>query len=331
MDCDKDVEENQCGICQSSAKLTAKGIQGFKDGQFFDVYECQECRTSFCSPLEVDPEIYKDIYRYGETMSGYNRYHAYYREVKNKADPLLFLEKQEECYWFIANYLQENIDKVGTKLLEVGSGLGYLTYSLDKSGYNIQGVELSSVAVEEATKKFGDLYRCEDALALINDGECFDVILLTEVIEHLINPVKFIQQLKKLLNPGGCILVTTPNKDYATNKFLQWGTDLPPVHLWWFTKDSFHKMAVSADLSVAFYNFRSWNKFNFPRKLVKPAKTSTNTPPRMTVNGAPVKPKRKILKQKNFIKKLKSFVNYLWYQNSVNIDDGKIIGAIFKL
>ena len=259
-----------CGICQSPAREIVKNFEGFKAGTFFDLYQCQACRTAFCYPLEVDSGIYKLIYNQGETMPGYNRYHAYFNAVKNEAAPLEFLAKQEDCYWFIDNYLRKHIDKQRAKLLEVGSGLRYLTYALDKSGYNVQAVELSSVAVVEATKQFGNLYRCEDALMLADDGERFDVILLTEVIEHLTQPVKFVQQLGKLLNPGGCILVTTPNKDYAPYKLSSWATDLPPVHLWWFTKDAFLKIAEAADLTVSFYSFRDWHKSHFPRKLLSP-------------------------------------------------------------
>lgn len=318
-----------CGICQSPARETAKNFVGYKAGQYFDIYECQACRTACCYPSEVDPEIYKEIYRHAETMPGYNRYHAYFRTVKNKASPLEFLAKNEDCYWFIDNYLRKHVDKQQAKLLEVGSGLGYLTYSLDKSGYNVQGVELSSVAVEEATKQFGNLYRCEDALTLANDGEHFDVILLTEVIEHLIQPVRFVQQLGKLLKPGGCILVTTPNKDYAANKLSPWDTDLPPVHLWWFTKDGFRKIAESADLSVSFYSFRDWHKSHFPRKSLKPAKLANPTP-NMNMDGTPIEPQRKLLRPKSFTKRLKSLIRYARYKNAVDIDDGAIIGAVFK-
>jgi SAM-dependent methyltransferase len=328
-DLDKRKGTVTCGICRSPARETVGSFEGFKAGQFFDLYECQACRTAFCYPLEVDPEIYKEIYLHGETMPGYNRYHAYFRAVKNEESPLEFLAKQEDCYWFIDNYLRNHVDKQQAKLLEVGSGLGYLTYSLDKSGYNIQGVELSSVAVEEATKQFGNLYRCEDALMLADDGERFDVILLTEVIEHLIQPATFVRQLGKLLNPGGCILVTTPNKDWAPNKLSPWGTDLPPVHLWWFTKEGFNKIAEAADLSVSFYSFRDWHKWNFPRRLLKPAKLG-NLPQRMKMDGTPIKPKRKSLKPKRFTKRLKSLINYVRYRDAIDIDDGAIIGAVFK-
>lgn len=262
-------------------------------------------------------------------MPGYNRYHAYFRTVKNESSPLEFLAKQENCYWFIDDYLRTHVDKKRAKLLEVGSGLGYLTYSLDKAGYNVQGLELSSVAVAEATKQFGNLYRCKDALTLADNGEHFDVILLTEVIEHLMEPVTFLQKLGKLLNPGGCILVTTPNKDYAVNKLSTWATDLPPVHLWWFTKDGFRKMAESADLSVSFYSFRSWHKLNFPRKLLKSAKRA-NPAPNMKIDGTPIEPKRALLKPKSFTKRVKSVINYARYMNAIDIDDGAIIGAVLK-
>ena len=317
-----------CNICQSKAKLVLPMLEGFKAGQFYDIYECQGCGSSFCSPNEADSELYKEIYRHGETIAGYNRYHGYFRAVKSLADPLNFLAHREDCYWFINDYLQNNINKHEEKLLEVGSGLGYLTYSLHKAGYDIRGVELSSVAVAEAVDQFGDLYQCRNALELVDEGEHFDVILLTEVIEHLSDPVTFIKQLSALLTPDGVILVTTPNKEYAPNKASEWASDLPPVHLWWLTKQGFRVIADKTDLAVNFHSFRAWNRLNFSRALIGKPERIVNLP-RLSADGEPIKPERNVLKPRGFIKKLKSVIRYSLYSSGVNVDDGAIIGAVF--
>lgn len=318
-----------CALCQSEAHEVLTHLEGFKAGKFYDIYECQGCHTSFCDPQEIDSEIYKEIYQHRESIAGYNRYHAYFRAVKDESSPLEFLAEQEDCYWFIADYLDKNIDKQRAKLLEVGSGLGYLTYSLHKSGYNIQGVELSPVAVEDATKQFGKLYQCRNALTLADDGERFDVILLTEVIEHLTQPALFIQQLSRLLNPDGVILVTTPNKGYAANQKSQWATDLPPVHLWWFTKDGFIKIAGGTGLAVSFHSFSEWHKLNFPRALLKPAECITPMP-RMNGDGSPITPGVVSLKRRSLTKRLQSMVRYALYRNQVDVSDGAIIAAVFR-
>jgi len=317
-----------CNICQSTAKLVLSKLEGFKANHFFEVYECQKCKASFCYPNKEDPEIYKDIYKYGETISGYNRYHAYFRSIKNKNNPLEFLSQQEDCYWFINEYLKNNIDKHKAKLLEVGSGLGYLTYSLHNAGYNIQGVELSSDAVEGAINQFGNLYQCKNALKLGGENN-FDVILLTEVIEHLSNPEAFIKQLSNILSPNGVILVTTPNKEFISNKASEWASDLPPVHLWWFTKKSFQTIAMKTNMKVEFQNFHKWNRKNFSASLYRKPKRALYLP-RMNEDGSPANPNRCEIKPKKITKIIKSIIRYWFYHKKVNLAEGAIIGAIFR-
>jgi len=322
-------QTRHCRICQAVAQRRIAGLEGFRAGTSFDIYECAGCRCSFSDPQDADPGIYREIYLHSEILIGYDRYRAYYRAVKAQASPLAFLADLEDCYWFVADYLRRNVDAGKARLLEVGSGLGYLTYSLHRAGYDVRGVELSPVAVEDASKQFGALYRCRDALTLADEGERFDVVFLTEVVEHLADPASFLRRLAALLAPGGVILVTTPNKDYAPNRGSPWQTDLPPVHLWWFTKAAFLQMAETAGLSVSFHRFGPWHRGHFPRELRRTEKLSLPVP-RLTREGAPIDLGRSVLRPSSAVKRLKSLVRYLWYRRRLDLDEGAILGAVFR-
>lgn len=318
----------RCAVCLAEAREVLTGLEGFRVGDFYDVYECEGCHSSFCDPQDAGPELYQAIYRHCEGLAGYCRYYAYSRAVKQERFPLEFLAEREDCYWFVADYLKKHVDRRRARLLEVGSGLGYLTYSLDRAGYDVRGVELSSIAVADATREFGDLYRCRDASTLAQEGERFEVILLTQVIEHVADPTSFIRNLAALLAPRGVILVATPNKRFAPNRASRWLTDLPPVHLWWFTKDAFRKMAEGAGYSVSFHSFREWHATRFPRALLKPAEPFT-LQPRMNRDGTPAFSEKTSLKAGSLIQKGKSLLRYARYRKTVDVDDGAIIGAVF--
>lgn len=322
-------ETKRCSLCQVEARQVLSRLEGFRAGSFFGVYECPACLGSFCDPLASDPAIYREIYRHSRTLAGYDRYHAYSRAVKDLASPLRFLANNEDCYWFVADYLARHVERSRARLLEVGSGLGYLTYALHRAGYDVRGVELSPVAVEDATRQFGPLYQCRDALALADEGERFDVILLTEVIEHVADPALFVRQLATLLAPGGAILVTTPNKDYGPVRGSPWQTDLPPVHLWWFTKASFRRVAEAAGLSVSFHGFRGWHRIHFARELRKPGKPVLPAP-RMSADGAPIPPGSPPPAPWGPGKRLRSRLRYLWHRRRPDLDEGAIIGAVFR-
>ena len=51
----------------------------------------------------------------------------------------------------------------------------------------------------------------------------FDAVIASEVVEHVANPIQFLQNCSKLLNPGGVLIITTPNRtlfSYLTVIFL---------------------------------------------------------------------------------------------------------------
>jgi 2-polyprenyl-3-methyl-5-hydroxy-6-metoxy-1,4-benzoquinol methylase len=91
---------------------------------------------------------------------------------------------------------------------------------------------------------FGNLFKSKDLKDL---GEKFDIIISTEVIEHVTSPVDFILDLKKILKPEGQILLTTPRKYNEQDKVL-WVSELPPLHLFWFTTKSLKLMGEKTGL-----------------------------------------------------------------------------------
>lgn len=319
------AETRRCAVCDGEAERVHAGLEGFRAGRFFDVYACRGCGSSFCDPLGSDPEIYREIYRHREKLVGYDRYQAYFAAVKDHPAPLGFLARHEDCYWFVADYLARHVDR-RARIVEVGSGLGYLTYALHRAGYDVRGVELSPVAVEDATRQFGPLYRCGDALSMADEGERFDVVVLTEVIEHLTDPARFLRQLSALLAPGGVILVTTPNKGYGPNRGSPWQTDLPPVHLWWLTRQAFVRMAEGAGLTVSFQSFRAWHRSHFPRELRR-AVAPVLPRPRMDRDGLPIPSGRRPYRPDTLHLRLRSLLHWLWYRSRVDVDEGAIIGA----
>jgi hypothetical protein len=81
------------------------------------------------------------------------------------------------------------------------------------------------------------------------DGQCYDYVVLADVLEHLEAPGLVLRQLPKLLLPGGRVLISTPNVGYVgalaaliAGKFdyAQWGI-LDHTHLRFFTRPSLHR------------------------------------------------------------------------------------------
>lgn len=100
----------------------------------------------------------------------------------------------------------------GKRVLEVGCSTGYLTERLVQRGNTVVGLELDPDAAREAERwcewvLVGDLERMELPL----EPGSFDVVMCGDVIEHLLDPGAALARLRPLLEPGGRLVVSTPN------------------------------------------------------------------------------------------------------------------------
>lgn len=261
----------KCDICGATANLLFAKHFGYMAPKTFDIYDCANCETRFAMPMVVDTSLYDRIYAHANEVPGYGRYERYRRALKDVAHPLNYLAAQEDIYWSISEVLQgieaQQIAKV--RILEVGSGLGYLTYALKKAGYDCLGTDVSSRAVEAARRNFGDFYVQMDIMSMSIEKEgTFDFIIATELIEHVANPKLLVAKAQSLLKPGGMLILTTPNKDLYPDCFV-WHTDLPPVHLWWFSKNSMRMLAWDLGMTVRFVDFSGFYGWRGPRSFMQ--------------------------------------------------------------
>jgi ubiquinone biosynthesis O-methyltransferase len=282
-----------CPICKSknSSKIYSN-FPGYIEGYSYNIFYCAKCDTQFISMNNVTPKIYEYIYSDSDT-AGYDRYLEYAKEVKKQKNPLKYLSKEESTYYPVYKLLN---GKSGLEILEVGCGYGYLTYSLHLLGHKIKGIDISKKAIDYAKKHFGNYFEVAD-LKDYKTNKKFDVIIATELIEHLSDPAGFISACSKLLKHNGKIILTTPNKDCCSKECV-WKTDLPPVHTVWLSKNSFKYIAEKTKMNYSFVNFANYtgkneNKLmNFLQmKLLK----SNNLPtPYMDKKGKPYQKKAKV-------------------------------------
>ena len=282
----------KCLLCDGEAVLKYENMKGYIDGMSFDIYECQNCLASFVDPLKSDDKIYNYIYDQAEKISGYMRYYRYANLVKKVKNPLAILAESENVYWGVKQALEENFkDKNNLKILEIGSGLGYLTYSLNQSGYSTVGVDLSQEAVSRANNKYGAFYEAGDIFKLAEDRQKkYDCVIMTEMIEHVEDPKSFIKVALSLLKDGGKLILTTPNKD-ASPKGIIWQSDVPPVHLWWLSEESISKIAESFGRKCTFVDFTKYTEKCFEYGVDSSMEQIQSSLPRLEKDGKIVKGK----------------------------------------
>ena len=106
----------------------------------------------------------------------------------------------------------------GMRLLDIGCGGGLLCEPMARLGFSVTGADASprniGVARAHAEAQGLDIdYRADTAENLLAAGEPpFDVVLNMEVIEHVADAARFLQDCVKLLRPGGLMIVATLNR-----------------------------------------------------------------------------------------------------------------------
>ena len=78
----------------------------------------------------------------------------------------------------------------------------------------------------------------------------FDVITMTEVIEHLNDPVKVLKELTNRLLPGGILVVMTEFRPDSLNEFLDWWYRRDPTHMGFFNETSLRLLLERLELKI---------------------------------------------------------------------------------
>jgi 2-polyprenyl-3-methyl-5-hydroxy-6-metoxy-1,4-benzoquinol methylase len=106
----------------------------------------------------------------------------------------------------------------GSEVLDVAGAGGNFTLALAESGYRVTWNDLRADLAELVKQKFesGHVeFACGNIFELAEQwAGRFDAIVATEVIEHLAHPDEFLGCLARVLKPGGCLFLTTPNGRY---------------------------------------------------------------------------------------------------------------------
>jgi glycosyltransferase involved in cell wall biosynthesis/SAM-dependent methyltransferase/ADP-heptose:LPS heptosyltransferase len=123
------------------------------------------------------------------------------------------------------------------------------------------GIEPNERAVEIATQKGHTVWRgyAENALDAVTGGALFDIVYMGQSIEHVDDPLLVIRRLRRLLAPGGVVVLSTPNLDARQIRWFgpTWAHWHLPYHRYIFSPQSVRRLAELAGLRLA-----NWRTFS---------------------------------------------------------------------
>lgn len=219
--------------------------RGSKGG--FELLSCRACRTLYAAALPAS-EASED-------------YEGYYGEG-NLHVPAFIDRRLDEIVAGFEPYRR------GGRLLDVGCGAGTFLRAGRRAGWTAVGVEVNATAAEHNRAAGFEVFNGELAEAGFPEGH-FDVVILSEVLEHVADPRGMLRDILRVLRPGGLLWATTPNGRGLSARALGlgWSAVCPPEHLHLFSRRAARALLAEAGFGRVRVVTEGANPFEILRAL----------------------------------------------------------------
>lgn len=219
-------EENPCEICgESASDVVAERTDLLLGGQ--DIFLMQQCHNCGIVYLKPRPTPSKMVDFYPEDYQPYTvGVHA-----ENSLNRFLRRYGLQKRYKIIEKYVKQG------NLLDVGCATGdFLAEVAAQPEWSVFGIETSATAARYARDQVG----LDVLVSTLNQAsfpaESFDVITMWDVLEHVYDPCAVLDEVSRLLKPGGVFVVNHPNLGSVDRRLFGrfWAGFELPRHLYLF-------------------------------------------------------------------------------------------------
>ena len=184
-----------CPQCGSDASLyfQATDVNQKLSGATFDYYRCVRCKLLFLDPIPEDLPSYFPSDRHRTPQS---------------LEQLVQLEKK--LHWRV-ELVQKYKDK--GNLLEIGSSYGAFAYGAELAGFRVEAIEMDKNCCDfiNAMTNVTTINTTDIVQTMIARNKTYDIIAFWHSIEHISDHWAVLKQCKRVLRPGGVLIISTPN------------------------------------------------------------------------------------------------------------------------
>lgn len=133
------------------------------------------------------------------------------------------------------------------RMLDVGASRGTALRAGLRRGWSVEGLEPDRTAAEAVARSLGVPVHVGSAPEGLRGLGEYDLVLLTHVLEHVLDPVALVREIARHVRPGGLLMVRTPNASSPMARFgrQNWAWFCPPIHLWYFENATLDHLAAS--------------------------------------------------------------------------------------
>lgn len=169
-----------------------------------------------------------------------------------------FHKLEENYWWFLGrrDIIFEIVrkDPTNSKILDIGCAGGLLLSRFKKEGFsNCQGIDIDNKAINLCKDRGLDKVSISDAIKTNFKDENFDIIIASDVLEHIFNDKKAIREWRRILKNGGSLIIFVP-----AHQFLWSNHDIINKHYRRYSKKQIIKLIEDTGFyikKVSYWNF----------------------------------------------------------------------------
>ena len=274
------MELSNCVTCDNSDiafrnERMSRGITGIAKVPF-KLFECRSCRTVFINPRPTK-NFLENIY----SKSGHSLLEPISLEKVNQMEeeyPNGSVDGKRMvavAYELLQGQIENNERKL--KALDIGSGYGFFSVAAINSGFDVTAIN-PSVWENDIYEQINGFRPIQKFFEDVTFSDRFDLVILSQVLEHIDNPLALLKRIRNIMNPKGILIVAVPNLDsYLVKAGKDGGVFWIPEHLTCFSKKGLVLLLQRAGFKVQkatcfsrFPYFAVSNKFGLkgtPRRL----------------------------------------------------------------
>ena len=225
-----------CPACDGHGKSL-----GHKNG--FEMLLCSQCRSLYTAEIP--------------RTDAAADYDGTYSTAETTVIPEFIHNRVREIVSGFSSYRNSN------RLLDLGFGSAVFMQAAAAEGWNVSGTEVSRTAVENARRLgFQDVFHGDLMKAEYPTGH-FDVVVASEVLEHVADVKLLLKEVVRILRPGGLLWASTPHGRGLSFRLLQlqWSVVYPPFHLQLFSVTGARTLLKAAgfqDIHLATHGFNPY-------------------------------------------------------------------------
>lgn len=200
-------ESVSCCICNSNEFETLSTKERY--GLYMPVVICKQCGLIQTNP-RMNQNSYNSFYN--------NEYRKLYTGTEFPSNESFLNEynKGKQIYSYLSNVLPKTPNELF--IFEVGCGAGGVLQYFREQGCCVQGIDLGKEYIDFGKTRYG-LNLSVGAIRDVPFDKSLDVIIYSDVLEHILHPERELADIRRILSPNGILYIGVPGVKNLMNSY----------------------------------------------------------------------------------------------------------------